>query len=346
MNSLLFAICAPGLEEAAAREIESRISPKSLHIEQGGVQFEANALSANRLLSLPTRILQRIGSFPAKNFDALVAGAKSLKFPKGVHVESVATHKSRLYHTKAIEEHLNAALPQGEVGLYVRLDRDQCTISIDTTGEPLHKRGWRLETGPAPLRETLAAAILSLAGWQPGVPLVDPMCGSGTFLIEAAVLAAGRAPGFMRTFACEAWLPKAAMPTFKAVETPMLGGDRNRSALRAAQKNAERAGVQLSFFHGDAAQFPLDSAELKSTSQGGLIVCNPPYDRRAPDAQVAIDRLADLLARYPHWRAAILCPYTGTNAEQARTRFKRPIENIYRLQNGGLPIDLLCFCAI
>ncbi len=326
----LFAICPPGFEALVAAEItEAGFSGAS--VVPGGVLFAGNALAANRALSLPTRILQRVTRFEARDFTALQRGTAAVNWSAWGHLGfavEVTCHRSRLYHTGAVAERVAALLPAGSLGLYVRLEDDVCTLSVDTSGELLHKRGWREETGPAPLRETLAASLLRLAGWRPGESLHDPMCGSGTFLIEAAVQAAGLAPGRLRHFACEAFCaPAPARPSRPPVQTHIAGGDRARPAVESARRNAARAGVTLPLEALEAAH-----ARPGETTPPGLLICNPPYDRRAPGAAHAIDRLALALGgSFKAWRAAVLVPEL-----RAAERLGRPITEVTRVNNGGL----------
>ncbi len=339
----LFAVTAPGLSKAAAQELQ-RAGFQLQSIDDAGVTFEGDPRVANRMLAIPTRIVMRLGSFKAANFEDL-AQAKAIAFPQKARISKieVSCHKSRLYHSGAVEERLWTQLealrdPDSGSLLLARIDRDVCTLSLDTSGELLHKRGWRLQNGPAPLRETLAAGILEIAlsfaeGFGPIEAIVDPMCGSGTFAIEAAARALGLPPGRLRSFDCDRWNlgPKPQMPAFTPHPIPILGGDRSLPALNAAQKNAERAGVQIAFSRQDAAAFPLPGVER------GLILCNPPYDRRAQGQELAYERLAMLLDRCPGWPAAILCP-KQRGAPPAGSHHH--IEGSVALQNGGLPVTL------
>jgi putative N6-adenine-specific DNA methylase len=325
----LFAICPPGFEPLVAAEI-AEAGFAGANAVPGGVIFSGNALAANRALALPTRILQRVSRFEARDFAALQRGAAAVNWSAWGHLGfdlEVSSHRSRLYHTGAVAERVAALVPAGSLGLYVRLEDDVCTLSVDTSGELLHKRGWREETGPAPLRETLAATLLRLAGWRPGESLHDPMCGSGTFLIEAAVQAAGLAPGRLRHFACEAFCALAPAAALRApVATHIAGGDRARPAVESARRNAARAGVTV----------PLETLEAAHARPGeappGLLICNPPYDRRAPGAAHALDRLALALAGpFKAWRAAVLVPDL-----RAAERLGRPVTEVTRVNNGGL----------
>ncbi|MCB9536871.1 MAG: methyltransferase [Myxococcales bacterium] len=329
----LFAVVPPGLEGVAADELR-RHRFRDVTPLDGGVRFRGNPLKANRILAIPTRILQRVARFEAPSFDALEAGAMAIDWaPFGGLTPQVTCTKSRLYHSGAVAERLAAIVPPGDVTLRARLHRDRCTLSVDTSGERLHQRGWRLENGPAPMRETLAAAMLALAGWAPGEALFDPMCGSGTLLIEAAGAAAGLAPGRLRTFACEAWWRTEAMPRFPAVPTMITGRDQDAATVAAARRNAERAGVEIAIAEGDAA-------DATPPAETGLLVCNPPYGKRAegPDAFRALGAL--LKGPFAGWRAAILCPRRDLEGALGRR-----VERRVPLRNGGLKVDLLVLPA-
>lgn len=321
----LFAVCPPGLEPVVAGELRARGVADGREVP-GGVAFTGDPLWANRALATPTRIVQRVAAFPAKHFGALQAGARAVDWaPFGGLTPEVTCRKSKLYHSGAVAERLAAVVPPGPGTLHARLFHDVCTLSVDTSGERLHKRGWRVETGPAPLRETLAASLLRLAEWAPGEALFDPMCGSGTFLIEAAVWAAGRAPGADRAFACEAWCPPGPVPSWPAVPTVIAGGDRAAAAVGAAQRNAARAGVEI-------AVTAKDAKHQTPPAETGLLVCNPPYGKRAHGVATAYERLGELLAGpFAGWRAAILTP----DAEAAR-RLRRPAKAQFSVKNGGL----------
>ncbi len=332
----LFAICPPGVEAVVADEITTA-GFEDVRPVEGGVLFHGDALAANRRLATPTRILQRVARFPAPDFAALQRGTAAVDwrvFGTTGFTPEVSCHRSRLYHTGAVAERVAALVPAGPLGLYVRVVDDQCTLSVDTSGDLLHRRGWRVETGPAPLRETLAALILRLAGWQPGESLYDPMCGAGTLLIEAATRAAGLAPGRLRRFACEAWLPPAPEPPpTEAPPTVIAGSDRARPAVDAARRNAERAGVRLALAVTEAAH-----ARPGDATPPGLLVCNPPYDRRAPGARHALERLRRALdGAFADWRVAVLLPDV-----RAVGALGREISAQIPLENGGLRVHLVC----
>jgi putative N6-adenine-specific DNA methylase len=206
---------------------------------------------------------------------------------------------------------------------------------------PLYKRGWRARVGAAPLRETLAAGILLASRWDGERPFLDPMCGSGTLAIEAALAAGRRAPGLGRTFAFEA-LP-GVNPTriarlraklaaeARPVRVPIHASDRNAGALRLAARNAAAAGVV------DAIRFVRQDAAAVSPPPGaGLCAVNPPYGARLEEARPAWEALAVLLARLTGWSVAVLAPERGLD----RLLPFAPAE-ILRVRNGGLACRLL-----
>ncbi len=326
----LYAVVAPGLEGAAAEELR-RYAFADVQPGKGGVRFSGSPLRANRALAIPTRIYQRVARFRCHTFAQLEAGLRAVDWaPFGGLTPKASTKASRLYHTGAIAERAAQIVPSGPGELLVRVDRDRCTLSVDTSGDRLHRRGWRQEGAAAPLRETLAAGVLALVGWRPGVALFDPMCGSGTLLVEAAVAAAGRLPGADRVFPCEAWCPAEALPPEVAVPTLIAGRDRSASAVEAARRNAERARVEVELSVGDARA-------ATPPAERGLLVCNPPYGRRAKGATAAYDALGALLVGpFRGWDAAILCA-DPTHAE----RLGRPVGERHPLRNGGLKVELL-----
>jgi len=298
--------------------------------QKGGVQFTGDPLRANRQSACATRILQRVARFNASSFSQLQKGAAAVDWsPFGGLTPQATCRKSRLYHTGAVEARLAEIVPPGPGTLQARIVRDRCILSVDTSGERLHRRGWRVETGPAPLRETLAALILRLADWSPGEALYDPMCGSGTFLIEAAVAAAGRWPGARRSFACEGWVTDTPLPLGDVVATSIAGSDRSAAAVGAALRNAQRAEVEVSLVQGRAA-------DVRPSAESGLLVCNPPYGRRASVGSAFAELGHLLTGPLRGWRAAVLCPHRRFEAALAR-----PVQARHPVTNGGLSLDLL-----
>ncbi len=298
---------------------------------RGGVRFEGSALRANRVLAIPSRVYARVARFKCFTFEQLEAGVRDVDLSRyGGLAPKASCRASRLYHTAAVCERVARHVTPGATELLIRIDRNRCTLSVDTSGERLHRRGWRIEGGAAPLRETLAAGMLALAGWKPGTPLIDPMCGSGTLLVEAAVAAAGRAPGGGRRFPCECWLDPEPMPKGEAVATRIVGRDQSQAAVSAARNNAERAGVELELAVGRAR-------EATALGAPGLLITNPPYGRRAKGAATAFDELGALLTGpFADWKGAVLC------AERTlESRLGREVVARYPLKNGGLKVELL-----
>ena len=223
------------------------------------------------------------------------------------------------------------------LGISVRGERDLFTISVDSSGERLHRRGWREATARAPLRETLAAGLLALAGWDPATPLVDPLCGSGTIVLEGALSATNRAPGANRRFAFQDWpgyrdeLFSELLAEARAGERPppavLLGSDRDAGAIEAARGNAARAGF------ADAVRFDCQELAQAALPAGapGLILTNLPYGRRIR-ADPSLPRALEHLARSrPGWRLAMLAPASGRSHPTTSPT----------LDNGGIEVRLL-----
>jgi putative N6-adenine-specific DNA methylase len=347
----LFAVTAPGLEEIAAGELRA-LGLAQTELTTGGVAFEGrdDALwRANLELRSAGRVLLRIGEFGARGLEELRRRAARLPwerfFSPGDAVSlRVSCHKSRLYHSGAVAERVAGALaerlgfvperlravaedadaPRSETGprvqlVLVRLDHDRCTVSVDSSGEPLHRRGYRLAGARAPLRETLAAGLLLAADWDGSTALFDPFCGAGTLLIEAALLARRRAPGRARGFAFMAWkdfdaarfgalLAAADERARTAPDAPaIVGSDRDAGAIAAASANAARAGV--------SAELTLSRRALSDAAPPagpGLVLTNPPHGvrlARGRDLRDLYARLGQVLrARCPGWRVALLSP--------------------------------------
>ena len=231
----------------------------------------------------------------------------------------------------------------------VRIVHDEVEVSADSSGELLHRRGYRKEIAKAPLRETLAAAMILASGWRRGEPLLDPMCGSGTIPIEAALLARSIAPGLQRKFRFMSWptfdeglwnemLEKARGSMTNSIER-IRGSDRDAGAIQAAARNAERAGV------ADTIQFATQAvsgsiAELEDVAKGtGWILTNPPYGVRmgeSDDLRNLYARLGTELRARQGWRAGILTP------DAALIRQTRlPLVPRFSTRNGGIPVSFL-----
>ncbi|OYV71709.1 MAG: hypothetical protein B7Z72_06340, partial [Gemmatimonadetes bacterium 21-71-4] len=311
-----FAITAPGLAPLAAAELAAL--GEAPVAEEGGVSWTGDAESlcrANLWLRTASRVVVRAARFRARTFYELERHARRIRWERflapgnGVRFR-VTCRKSRLYHSDAVAQRLAAAIEhrlkaasaystreadddaegadtERDQLFVVRIAHDECTVSADSSGALLHRRGYRQAVGKAPLRETLAAALLAAAGWRGETPLVDPFCGSGTIAIEAALLARRIPPGIDRQFACLEWpgfprggfarLLDAARPQIlPRSPVPIRGSDRDAGVIDAARANAERAGVA-----GDV-EFAVRAVSSIEPPEGaaGLVATNPPYGVR------------------------------------------------------------------
>ncbi len=351
---------APGLEGALVDELEAfGLSTKR---DAGGATFRADRRTLYALhlhARVAARFWVRVGSFPAPTLELLGDRARTLPweryvFPRQEVDVRVTCHRSRLRHKDSVAKKVAHAIAdaarvprrtddrrptRAPIAVLVRIEEDVCTLSIDASGELLHRRGWRTEAGEAPLRENLAAAVLWVAGWRPGEPLLDPMCGAGTFPIEAAQIAQGLAAGRGRTFAFQGWPDHdpalwsavCAEPDDPPVPTPIVGSDRDPRVLAVARANAKRAGVAsvLTLAEADAASAPAPAGP-------GLVIANPPYGERLPDAKPAWRALGDLIrGRCEGWRWAVLCPHPALLAAA-----RLPASPVATFPNGGLRVTL------
>lgn len=327
--------------------------------DPGGVGFTGRPIDAMRvnLLSRTTeRVWARATDFRARSFSELFQKTRRLNWSRVLHpggpVEVVAAaHGSKLTHTGRISDTvvkaLGATITAGDTPvqkILARIVDDRCTLSLDMSGDRLHMRGYRTDGATAPLRETRAAALLRWSGWTPGTAVFDPCCGSGTFLIEAALMAAGTAPGAARSFAFESW-PKYDVAGFRAlrteaqaveaVPTAIAGSDASAMAIAATRANAGRAGVEVT-----VAERRLEDAVLPDTP--GLLIANPPYGKRVrADLGETWRALGGLYARAHMWNRAILSPnkrlydafQEGLGGVEPAARFE--------FHHGGLRIQAL-----
>jgi putative N6-adenine-specific DNA methylase len=378
-----FAVTAPGLEPLAADELRTVLGPLGGGApvpEPGGVAFDASPealYAANLWLRTASRVTVRLAEFTAESFRDLERFARRVPWETVVDRDRplrlrVTCRKSRLYHSDAVAERVADAVAHRVGGdgafdtagaegdddgtdtddraqlLVVRFLHDRCTISADSSGALLHRRGYRQAVGKAPLRETLAAALLLGSGYDGSGPLVDPLCGSGTIPIEAALIARRLAPGRQRRFAFERWpgFDREAWDALRAdadararthAPHPVLGSDRDAGAVRGAMDNAARAGV------GDDVTFaaePLSAAPVPDGRGPGWLVANPPYGKRVGES----DALRDLWARLgqfarvrcPGWQIAVLSPDPVLGRQLAL-----PVRPVLRTTNGGLPVHVL-----
>ena len=309
----LLLTCAPGLEMALADEAREKGFAVQSQIT-GGVLLQGGWLDvwrANLTLRGANSVLARIGSFPASHLSELDKRARKFEWGKWLRRDvplkvSASCRASRIYHSGAAQMRVENAL-RDEYGatlsneaileVMVRIERNICTLSIDTSGTLLHKRGLKQAMAKAPIRETMAALLLRQCGYRGEEPVLDPMCGSGTFILEAAEMAQGLLPGRIRNFAFEQ-LPSFNAEQWQQLKSPspqestqrFFGFDRDAGAIKAATANAERAGVQ------GIATFTQQSIAHLKRPEGppGLVIANPPYGARIGD----IKKLSRLYASF------------------------------------------------
>ena len=335
----------------------------------GGVEFDTTPEQLHRAhleLGLASHLRVRVATFRARAFDELVKRASRVDWHRWLHADrplrvAATSRRSRLYHTKAIVERLQTALagslgtapPEGDDTspvLAARFERDRCTLSLDTSGEPLHRRGYRLATAKAPLREDLARALVVISGWEAKGPLHDPFCGSGTVAIEAARLARRMAPGRQRRFALEdtplfdaiLWerlLAESDARALPAAPAPLFASDRDPGAVEAARANADRAGV--------AADLHLEQAAVSDApftreplADHGALVTNPPHGHRVgkrPNLAPLYQTLGRLLADRPEsFRVALL-----VTDRRLALRTALPLETALVTDQGGHRVRLM-----
>jgi putative N6-adenine-specific DNA methylase len=305
-----FASSPRGLEALLLKELEA-LGAKDAKSVAGGVAFSGGwdtCYRANLWSRIASRVLWRIGEFEYRNEDEVYAAAKAVDWPKRFAVErtlrvNVTAQKSPLksleFATLKIKDavcdrfrdalgrrpDVDRAMP--DVRIHAFLEEKKGTLYLDTSGEPLFKRGWRTEQGEAPLRENLAAGIVMLTGWQPGEALLDPMCGGGTLLVEAAAMARGRAPGAKRSFGFEKlavfdatlWDKVRNEKTETPSEPRLFASDTDAEALKSARRNLAEAGVErwVRVEQGDVLQ-------RAAPEPSGVMVANPPYGERMGSA--------------------------------------------------------------
>jgi putative N6-adenine-specific DNA methylase len=356
----IFLVTVPGLESVLCAEASAK-GFRNAKAVAGGVTMRGgwpDVWRANLLIRGVTRVLVRIGEFKVLHLWQLDKRAR--KFPWAevlrrdvpVRVE-VTCRKSRIYHAGAAAQRIETAIreelgdtidPEADVCIKARIEDDLCTISIDTSGESLHKRGYKEEVGRAPMRETLASLFLAQCGFTGTEPVVDPMCGSGTFVIEAAEIASGLEPGRSRSFAFEqlagfdaaAWQRLREQKHHVKLAIRFHGYDRDAGAIRMSRVNAARAGV------ADVTEFKQQPISDLAPPEGppGLVIVNPPYGDRIGDKKPLFALYGalgkTLLARFAGWRVGLIT----TDSSLARTTglpFTTPGRSV---SHGGLNVTL------
>lgn len=360
-----FAAVPRGVEELTAAELEA-LGIEGVAVNKGGVAFNADRAAlyrANLWLRTASRVLVQLAVFPCSSPEELYAGVFAINWTELILPtmtlavdcnlrDSVMTHSKyvalktkdavvdRIREACGSRPSIDTAAP--DVRINVHLSRNVCTISLDSSGEPLDRRGYRLERNDAPVRETLAAAIVALTGWDGSIPLADPMCGSGTIPIEAALLAGRVAPGLQRSFGFERWLDfdaalwrrllREAEEGVRKLPLGLISGyDLDSRALGVATRNAAKAGFtgQLHFFHAELEAFHPEG-------DTGVVIINPPYGKRLgedDDLRELYCRIGDILKqRCRGWTGYVLtgnmelAKYIGLKAARRYVLFNGPIE--------------------
>jgi len=359
----LMATTTMGLESVLSHELK-QLGYENLEVKNGSVEFDgtfADVCRCNLWLRTAGRVYIQLGTFNATTFDELFEQTMELPWSDYIGpddefpVSKISSRNSELFSKsdgqrivkKAVVEHLMQAhgvqkLPETEslFPIRVQIESDMVTLSLDTTGSSLSNRGYRAAQGLAPLRETLAAGLILLSRWRPDLePMMDPFCGSGTLLIEAAMIAQKMAPGLNRRFASDDWdcIPKslwtAACDEAEAakipLETPILGSDNHWKACQLARENCERAGITGVHIQEH------DATTIRSSHNKGHIITNPPYGERLSEQ----DEAAELYKQMgEHWREHL--PYWSyfviSAHPQFETSFGEKSDKHRKLFNGGM----------
>ena len=368
-----FATSPRGLEELLARELAA-LGAQDAHAVPGGVAFSGgwrDCYAANLRSRLASRILWRIGAFEYRNEADLYQAARAIDWKRHFDVErtirvAVSAQKSPLksldFATLRVKDavcdrfrddsgrrpSVERAAP--DVRIHVFLEGAKGLLYLDTSGEPLFKRGWRAGSTEAPLRENLAAGLVMLSGWKPEEPLLDPMCGGGTILAEAAAMARGRAPGANRRFGFEklnafdvsAWekTKKESQPVNPAKNLHLFGSDNDPRVLGEAKRNLAAAGVER-WVRLERA----DVLERAAPASSGVMIANPPYGERIGSAEELArfyPKLGDALKqRFAGWR----CHFFTADLRMAKLIRLEPARRTV-LWNGALECRLYEFAIV
>jgi len=365
-----FATSAPGIEPILQAEAKALKLPR-VERQVGGIAFVGtieDAWRANLWLRTSIRVLRRVARFHARTADQLYDDARDVEWerflrPDGTLLVDARTRASNLDHSQFIEQVVKDAVvdrfrdatgerpsvdkDDPDLRINTHLYEDRVTLSVDTSGHSLHRRGWRRHQGRAPLAETTAAALVLASGWNRRAPLVDPFCGTGTILIEGGWIAGNVAPGLMRRFAFERWLDHrpeayaavqaaacaAARPTGKL---RLIGSDRSPERIEEARENALAAGLE------DRIELTVQDALDFEPRPGwnATLVTNPPYGQRVGEDEdlVALYRAFGQRLR-DHWQGSSLTLLTGDPQLRKALGLRRP--ELSPLTNGGLECELV-----
>ncbi|MBC8632371.1 class I SAM-dependent RNA methyltransferase [[Eubacterium] tenue] len=363
-NYTLITPCFFGIEKILKNEI-TNLGYEIIKTEDGRITYktdEKGIAMSNIWLRTAERVLLKVAEFEAKTFNDLFENTKAINWSKYIPyggefpVSKASSIKSKLFSTpdiqaivkKAVVESLKISyqedgmLPETKekYPIQVFIHKDIVTLAIDTSGMALHKRGYREVSTKAPLRETMASAMVQLTPWQPGRILVDPMCGSGTIVIEAAMLGLNMAPGLNREFIAEKWttmdkkiwwdVRKEAFDKMNTdTDFKIYGYDIDKEAVMIARKNAELAGVE------DYVEFKLFNAKnFESEEKFGFIITNPPYGERLEDKQTVKKLYKDL--GYAFKELKTWSYYMVTSYEDFENAFNKKATKKRKLYNGRL----------
>lgn len=386
MKRELIATASFGLEAVVRREIEA-LGFQVLRTEDGKVTYSADErgiVRSNLWLRSADRVLLKVAEFPAPDFEELFQQTRAIAWEEiipmdGAFVVTCTTVRSKLHNEPACQRTVKKAIalrlqefyvqeqmPETGAAYTVKLTllRDRATLTIDTSGPGLHKRGYRVSDVQAPIKETLAAALVQLSFWKPGRVLVDPCCGSGTIPIEAAMIACRIAPGLSRSFASESWdiidpaiWKEERQKAFAAIRPDGLeesedaaeakagqalirifGSDIDKKAVRAARENAEEVGVDEVIRFAKA-----DVAVLDASAEDAVIVTNLPYGVRigsTPEIDRIYEILKEKMQEHPGWSLFAITPdktieeKLGRKADRRRKLYNGNIETTYYQFHG------------
>ncbi|MBG1261396.1 THUMP domain-containing class I SAM-dependent RNA methyltransferase [Nostoc commune] len=365
-----FATVARGLETLAAQELE-QLGAHSVEPGFCGVAFEGDRTLLYRVnlwARLPFRILVNIREFPCLDAEDLYRGIQTIDWQNyltpdmtlAVNVTGKNKHLNHSHFTSLqiknaivdqqkenLGERSDVELHEPDVRINVHIERDSCTVKLDSSGNSLHRRGYRPAVGAAPLKESLAAALIQLSGWQPDQMFYDPLCGSGTLPLEASLKALNIAPGLFReSFGFENWLDfdlpllekllqEAKDSQLDTLPAPIWGSDRDENIIEQAINNAQNCGVDNHVWFSQ-----MELADVVAPADSGILFCNPPYGERLgrdSDLGAFYKLLGDVLKqRFKGWTAFVL----SGNKELSQSIGLKSSQRI-AVYNGTLPCQLM-----
>ncbi|AFY53839.1 putative N6-adenine-specific DNA methylase [Rivularia sp. PCC 7116] len=365
-----FATVARGLEDLAAKELE-QLGAKSVEPGFCGVEFEGDRTLLYRVnlwARLPFRILFKVIKFPCKNAKELYKGIQTIEWqdyltPEDTLAVNATGKNDELNHThftalqvknaivdqqqEVFGERSDVELYNPDLRINVHIRNDFCTVSLDSSGKSLHRRGYRPAVGAAPLKESLAAALIELSGWQPDQMFYDPLCGSGTLPIEACLKSLNIAPGLFReSFGFETWrdfdlslleqlIAEAEACQLDTLPASIWGSDNNEDVIEQASVNAVNSGVENHIYFSQ-----MELADVAAPADSGVLFCNPPYGERLgrdSDLGQFYKLLGDVMKqRFKGWTAFVL----SGNKELAKYIGLKSSQRI-AVYNGTLPCQLM-----